>query len=170
MDNVDRDLEKAEQAASPDRFPDTYFPDGTPMNEKRIGEKPPSIERQHTASTGSSASTASGIIREEMRVSRTNTQRDLERHPTELGRIETHRTQHSGTVGRTITSRKSKKPLPNFGAGKDYPPQLPAKEDYVVEFDGIDDPMHPQNWAMRKKCVYSLAYECGGRLTRCAGS
>lgn len=160
MDAVDRDLEKAEQAASPDRFPDTYFPDGTPMNAPQLGEKPsPRLHRQGTFSTGSSASTASDIVREEIGMSRANTQRDLERHPTELNRIETHRTQHSGTVGRTITSGKSKKPLPGFGAGKDYPPQLPAKEDYVVEFDGPDDPMHPQNWPMKKKCVY----RCEGR-------
>lgn len=154
MDIVDRDLEKAEQAASPDRFPDPYFPDTTPMSAKQTPYEKPvgKLERQDTASTGSSASTASNIVREEIGVSRINTQRDLERHPTELSRIETYRTQHSGTVGRTITSRKSKKPLPNFGVGKDYPPQLPAKEDYVVEFDGPDDPMHPQNWPMKKKC------------------
>ena len=153
MDIVDRDLEKAEVAASPDRFPEQYFPDGTPKNpepklsETNIGER---LDRQGTFSSGSSTSSES-VVREEMAVSRANTQRDLERHPTELSRIETHRTQHSGTVGRTITSRKSKKPLPNFGGGKDYPPQLPAKEEYVVEFDGPDDPLHPQNWPLRKK-------------------
>ena len=153
MDIVDRDLEKAEIAASPDRFPqDTYFPEGASKSEHPDGEPMQKIERQATTSSASSGSSAS-VVREEMVISRAQTQRDLERHPTELSRIETHRTQHSGTVGRSITSRKSKKPLPAFGAGKEYPPALPAKEDYVVEFDGPDDPLHPQNWPMKKKSV-----------------
>jgi DHA1 family multidrug resistance protein-like MFS transporter len=152
MDIVDRDLEKAEQAASPDRFPNTYFPDDAIKNSAHHGATSPTQKVERT-STSSSISTGSSIsvVREEINISRAQTQRDLERHPTELSRIETHRTQHSGTVGRTLTSRKSKKPLPAFGAGRDYPPALPAKEDYVVEFDGPDDPMHPQNWPMRKK-------------------
>ena len=86
-----------------------------------------------------------------MGMSRIQTGRDLERHPTELSRIETHRSQHSGTVGRSLRSRESKKPLPNFGGGKEYPPALPEREEYVVEFDGPEDPLHPQNWPMRKK-------------------
>ena len=152
MDNVDVDLEKAERAASPGRFPDTYSPNGTPANPGYPdGNAPQNLERQRTASTGSSAS---GVIREEMGMSRVNTQRDLERHPTEIHRIETHRSQHVGTVGRSVTSRRSQRPLPNFGAGKEYPPMLPEEEDYVVEFDGPDDAMHPQNWPMKKKCVH----------------
>lgn len=86
-------------------------------------------------------------------MSRIQTGRDLERHPTELSRIETQRSQHSGTVGRSLKSRESKKPLPNFGGGKEYPPQLPERDEYVVEFDGPDDPLHPQNWPMKKKYV-----------------
>ena len=155
MDIVDRDLEKAEIAASPDRFPQgAYFSEGASKSEGPDGQPRQKIERQATTSSTSSGSSVS-VIREEMAMSRAQTQGDLERHPTELSRIETHRTQHSGTVGRSLTSRKSKKPLPAFGAGKDYPPALPAQEDYVVEFDGPDDPLHPQNWPMKKKSVYS---------------
>ena len=152
MDIVDRDLEKAEVAASSERFPDAYLPDGTPKSsaQNATSESTEKIERRETASSTSSGSSAS-VVLEEMNISRAQTQRDLERHPTELSRIETQRTQHSGTVGRTLTSRKSKQPLPPFGGGKDYPPTLPAKEDYVVEFDGPDDPLHPQNWPMKKK-------------------
>ena len=137
MDIVDRDLEKAEQDASPTKFPVAKSED----------------DRVETASSGSSSSSssASSVVREEMRISRVNTQRDLERHPTALSRIETQRTQHSGTVGRSLKSRESKKPLPGFGAGKPYPPPLPEQEEYVVEFDGPDDPLHPQNWSMKKK-------------------
>ena len=140
MDIVDRDLEKAEEDASPKRCQD-----GTTDAEK-------SRRRSHSASIASSSSSSSAsVVREEMRMSRVNTQRDLERHPTALSRIETHRTQHSGTVGRSTTSRSSKKPLPNFGGGKDYPPPLPEREEYVVEFDGPDDPLHPLNWPLKKK-------------------
>lgn len=36
------------------------------------------------------------------------------------------------------TTTKGEKPLPNFGAGKPFPPPLPAMEEYVVEFDSHD--------------------------------
>lgn len=76
--------------------------------------------------------------------------------PAALERIATHRSQHDETVGRKVSTRLSSlrrrsKPLPGFGAGKPYPPMLPASDDYVVEFDGPDDPMHAQNWPLRKK-------------------
>ncbi len=139
MDIVDRDLEKAEREASPERF--QYRP------HKSEGK----LERTGTNATGSSSSSEESVLRQEMGMSRVNTSRDLERHPTAISRIETHRTQHTGTVGRTATSRSSRKPLPNFGGGKEYPPPLPEREEYVVEFDGPNDPLHPQNWSMKKK-------------------
>ncbi len=83
-----------------------------------------------------------------------------ERHPEAIARIETHRSQHRSTVGaaavesrltRTLSRRKPEKPLPSLGAGKPFPPQLPDREEYVVEFDGADDPLHAQNWPMKKK-------------------
>lgn len=186
MDIVDRDLERAERDASPERFPDS-FPSDAPKSSKQVHAPQDGAakvgRRDTTASLGSTASSSSAsIVREPIGMSRINTQRDLDRHPTELDRIETHRTQHGSTVGRTITSRKSKKPLPKFGGGKvrkhsaticlrgiaapffasnnesltwksaqEYPPDLPAQEEYVVEFDGPDDRMHPQNWRLRKK-------------------
>ena len=155
MDNVDQDLEKAERDASPERFPDD-FPADAPKRQAQVSSPEADSakvqRRDTTTSLGSTASSSSAsIVREPMRMSRVNTQRDLDRHPTELDRIETHRTQHGTTVGRTNTSRKSNKPLPNFGGGKEYPPNLPEQEQYVIEFDGPDDPMHPQNWTLRKK-------------------
>lgn len=143
MNIVDRDVEKAETEASPTRFPEGKDEEGN-------------IQRIETASSGSSSSSSSAIVREEMGMSRVNTTRDLERHPTALSRIETQRTQHSTTVGRSPTSRESRKPLPNFGAGKPYPPPLPAMEEYVVEFDGPHDPLHPQNWSMKKKVFLAV--------------
>ena len=147
---VDQDLERAERDASPGRFPERKADNGA--------------QRAHSpASFSTTSSDSRSIIREEMgasglhpidtqnmSMSRVNT-RDLEKHPTALSRIETHRTQHSGTVGKSIKSRESRKPLPNFGAGKPYPPPLPEQEEYVVEFDGPDDPLHPVNWKMSKK-------------------
>lgn len=78
---------------------------------------------------------------------------DLERHPTALSRIHTQRSQHSQTVGGTFRDRNSRKPLPAFGAGKAYPPPLPDREEYVVEFNGYDDPLHAQNWPTKKKLI-----------------
>jgi hypothetical protein len=83
-----------------------------------------------------------------------------ERNPEAIRRIETHRSQHAGTVGtaqvasrlsQTLSRRRTERPLPSLGAGKPYPPQLPDREEYVVEFDGADDPLHAQNWPMKKK-------------------
>ena len=95
------------------------------------------------------------------RMSRIGTQReepsrDLARHPTTLDRIETAKSQHSGTVGASVKSRKSRKALPNFGAGKPFPPPLPEREEYVVEFDGPDDPLHPQNWTSGRKLATAV--------------
>ena len=139
MDPVDRDLEKAERDASPDRFSDPSRPQGK-------------LERPQTnASVSTATSSSVSVVREEMGASQLQTTRTLERHPTALSRIETHRSQHSGTVGRSVKSRTPSKPLPAFGAGKEYPPPLPEREAYVVEFDGHDDPLHPMNWPVRRK-------------------
>lgn len=68
----------------------------------------------------------------------------------ELQRIHTYRLQHSGTVA----SGKPAVPKDEWlqlGAGKPYPPSLPDAEEYVVEFVGPDDPLHPHNWTFGKK-------------------
>lgn len=41
-----------------------------------------------------------------------------------------------------------------MGAEKPIPPCLPDSNDYVVEFDGPDDPTHPINWGFTVKSVY----------------
>ena len=140
MDIVDKDLETAARDASPERYVNT--PAGRASHE---------IERIVTASSSSSESSEGSAMRREIGMSRMATARDLERHPTALSRIQTQRSQHSNTVGRSLTSRQSKKPLPAFGGGKPYPPMLPEQEEYVVEFDGPGDPLHAQNWPMKKK-------------------
>lgn len=112
------------------------------------------VERVESQSSASSV--RSGAVNRN--ISRQPTQRDdqggLSRHATALSRIETGRSQHNATVGTGLKSRtqsRASKPLPAFGAGKPYPPDLPAQEQYVVEFDGPDDPIHAMNWPFAKK-------------------
>ncbi|KJZ78802.1 hypothetical protein HIM_01575 [Hirsutella minnesotensis 3608] len=68
---------------------------------------------------------------------------------------ERYRRRGSNEIERaaSVSTASSRKPLPAFGAGKPYPPPLPEREEYVVEFDGPDDPLHAQNWPMRKKVL-----------------
>lgn len=148
MDIVDRDLEKAEEDAANSSEP----PPGAKRQSYNNNDGIQRISTTTSSASGSSSSSSSAsIVRQEMHLSRVNTQQDLERNPTALSRIETHRSQHSATVGRSATSKDRKRPLPRFGGGKEYPPLLPEREEYVVEFDGHDDPLHPQNWPMKKK-------------------
>lgn len=139
MDEVSRDLEKAEIDAS------------HPGQAMEARNEPALSPSRTSSSLGSISSSSSSDGAVEPIMSRIQTSYTLERHPTALSRIATQRSQHSGTVGATLRSRASNKPLPPFGAGKSYPPPLPAKEAYVVEFDGPDDPLHPQNWPTKKK-------------------
>lgn len=151
MDSSDKFIEKAERDASPERFPGSHSD-----AEKAIEEHEP-ITRSITASSSSTSSSSSSSSVHRPTMSREPTQIDeigrLERHPTALSRIITQRSQHSVTVGASLKSRASRKPLPAFGAGKPYPPPLPEREEYVVEFDGPNDPLHAQNWAFKKKLL-----------------
>lgn len=143
MNEADREMVRNERDASPERFANTAL--ARPSHE---------VERVATASTTSSSSSEDSNAIRERNMSRISTRQDLERHPTVLSRIQTAKSQHTGTVGRTLTgktTRDSKRPMPQMGLGKAYPPLLPNREDYVVEFDGPDDPLHAQNWPMRKK-------------------
>jgi DHA1 family multidrug resistance protein-like MFS transporter len=141
MNTEDKRMEADERDASPERFANGH---GRPSHE---------IERIATASSISTSSSESSQRRRDNGMSRVPTQRDLERHPTVLDRVQTARSQHAGTIGMSITgkSRESRRPLPEMGLGKPYPPPLPDRDEYVVEFDGPDDPLHAQNWPMKKK-------------------
>lgn len=113
------------------------------------------VERVLSASSASSSSSDASLRDRSGGMSRVPTQRDLERHPTELDRIQTARSQHSATVGVTMgrsntRTRDSKRPMPTMGAGKEIPRNLDV-DAYVVEFDGPDDPWHAQNWPLTKK-------------------
>lgn len=143
LDEVDRELIAAEEDAQ------------WQNHQQQQGVRRPSneVERVVTASSVSTSSSDGMGRQRTVGMSRVPTQRDLERHPTELSRIHTARSQHSETIGRSLRSRHStkSKPLPSFGAGKPFPPPLPDQEEYVVEFDGPDDPYHAQNWATSRK-------------------
>jgi DHA1 family multidrug resistance protein-like MFS transporter len=175
---------RAESQAEPERFanwdPNERFKKEYaalhPENQEQENEKPDAegpierdeneIERLPTASSSSSSedgrpgmrrrATSSYSHDTDLHRSETNRiNRDLETHPTALDRIITHRSQHFGTVGSRVSTKKRKEHnLPKFGGGKPYPPPLPKQEEYVVEFDGHDDPTHAQNWPFKKKYVY----------------
>jgi DHA1 family multidrug resistance protein-like MFS transporter len=170
MDPSDKFIEKAqEDAAHPAAYSHHH------NTKKREAAEP--LARTVTASTTSTSSSSSSDASAEERnigtISRAATQRDdvvdLERHATALSRIHTIRSQHSATVGASLKSRQSRRPLPEFGAGKPYPPLLPEREEYVVEFDGVDDPLHAQNWTLRKK-IFTAAMLGFTTLTSAFGS
>ncbi|KAK9314563.1 major facilitator superfamily domain-containing protein [Lipomyces starkeyi] len=69
--------------------------------------------------------------------------------------------------GQQLDYTKIGEPLPPFGRGKPFPPMLPNREAYVVEYDGPNDPDHPQNYPLSKKirvmsilgfCTFSIAF------------
>ncbi|KAL4738491.1 major facilitator superfamily domain-containing protein [Aspergillus similis] len=51
----------------------------------------------------------------------------------------------------------------SIGTGKPFPPALPDRERYTVDFEGPDDPLHPQNWSLRAKLISSIL-ACSGTL------
>ncbi|KAL2360448.1 hypothetical protein RJZ56_006674 [Blastomyces dermatitidis] len=159
MDDLAKDLEKAELRAAASAgqhipLPESQDPPRRSRSRSRSRSSFASVSSaasSSSAGSGSSCSDSSSSRHSLHGIASAQTQRDLERHPTALSRIATQRSQHSATVGAGLRSRPPRKPLPPFGAGKPYPPLLPEREEYVVEFDGPDDPLHPQNWPMRKK-------------------
>lgn len=41
----------------------------------------------------------------------------------------------------------------SLGMGRSLPPPLPDAQEYLVDFDGLDDPEHPYNWKSSRKYV-----------------
>lgn len=80
-------------------------------------------------------------------------------NPQPLSRTQTQSSRDEDVVFRVLTqgSRKSNKPLPTMGGGRDYPPLLPDRDPYRVDFDGPDDPIHPHNWPLRRKIIICAA-------------
>ncbi|ETI27276.1 hypothetical protein G647_09959 [Cladophialophora carrionii CBS 160.54] len=159
MDIVDRDMERAEVQATRQWSHESKERRSlhSQRSQRSIGssssasstDSTPDMDRIATAG-------ASSANMPSYRAARTRT------HPIEDLRTETHRLQHIQTVGASVKSKTDTRPLPEFGGGKPYPPDLPPQEAYVVEFDGKDDPLHPQNWPFRRKFYMGaiLAYVC----------
>jgi MFS transporter, DHA1 family, multidrug resistance protein len=147
---VDRDLERAEIQATrtwSSRSSLERQRDFEKAEAEREAQRRASLASTDSSSTGSSSSVHAGLSSAATAsLARTRT------HPIEQHRTQTHRLQHSQTVGAHPTKSKvPSTPLPEFGGGKPYPPPLPEREEYVVEYDGKDDPLHPQNWLFKKK-------------------
>ena len=151
---------------------------------EEVEELPPSKRRpSHSARHAStesyrtSGSSVSSVQREEiggaarqrptrldsrLTITQTNTKLEdqfmqyLDRHPTAIQRISEHRLQHMNTVGSSKIRTRESSQLPEFGGGKPFPPPLPDREEYVVEFVGQDDPRHAQNWPMKKKIIITV--------------
>ncbi|KAF4217892.1 hypothetical protein CNMCM8980_008210 [Aspergillus fumigatiaffinis] len=153
MDSLSRDLEKAELEAyrAPSRRQS--------LNHGGRASRSDSLSTSVTSSSSSTQAQEGDYYLSQIQTAQTLRGAGLERHPTALSRIATQRSQHSATVG-ALKPLVSKRPLAEFGAGKPYPPPLPEREEYVVEFAGPDDPLHPQNWSIKKKIAVSamLAY------------
>lgn len=147
MQTGDRDMERAEEDAAR-----MFSTEGRQSLEN--ARRTSNLSSSSSSATSTSISTRQDLYSNPS-MGRTPTANDLQRRRTcalEMHRTETHRLQHSYTVGSSPTrTRTSQKPLPNFGGGKPYPPLLPAQEEYVVEYDGEDDPLHPQNWSSSRK-------------------
>jgi MFS transporter, DHA1 family, multidrug resistance protein len=77
---------------------------------------------------------------------------EIARHPTHVSRRETQNLQHLHTVGSTRLPAGRESVSLKFGGGRPFPPLIrEAREAYVVDFDGPDDPIHPFNWRLRDK-------------------
>ncbi len=174
MNQEDANILRDERNASPRRFSnwdpnDSFYQRYhrlSPEEKEKLYRSMPDAGTDPSVSSSSASSSSVSVRLEEIRtanMSRTTTNRinHQESHPDALDRIETHRTQHSGTVGAVKSKKSTKKEIPPMGAGKPYPPMLPEMEEYVVEFDGFDDPRHAQNWPMKTKLLIGvmLAYD-----------
>lgn len=56
-------------------------------------------------------------------------------------------------LGQAFYDTEKRPGILSMGAGKPIPPALPDATEYVVEFDGPDDPAHPLNWSFLVKYV-----------------
>jgi hypothetical protein len=129
MDIVDRNIADAERDASPEGFPlspNSHTTIRTTSSRTHPSSPDPQL-RPHTARHESSL------------------------HRIELERNATYKLLHASTVGTQDGGRTRLQTLSTLGAGKPYSPSPYNVEDFLVEFEGPYDPLHPQNWPMRKR-------------------
>ncbi|KIW43083.1 uncharacterized protein PV06_04228 [Exophiala oligosperma] len=151
MDTLDRDLIRAEVDANANR-PDTL---------SHIATYGPDIERDwaHDESRPHRTTTHGDLTNISTYTTHRSQRSRLGLDPIELDRISRQRTQHQETVGRPAGSRRRStatlRTVTTLGAGKPLPPS-DNREEFVVEFEGVDDPEHPLNWPFSRKVVMSL--------------
>jgi DHA1 family multidrug resistance protein-like MFS transporter len=152
MDIVDRDIADAERDAS------SQWLSQSPVTHT-------TTDRTTSAALQSDISSQLHPLSSDQQLRARTTQCDSSLDPRELDRIATYRILHTSTVGTKgkITTRLNT--LQTLGAGKPFPPKNYDGEDFLVEFEGHDDPLHPQNWAMRKRYVWARTSDCNTRLT-----
>lgn len=84
-------------------------------------------------------------------------QHDLEQENSASARTQTNEYQNHNIPSETRNGNGNRKLTSGYlsmGGGKPYPPELPGEnEAYLVDFDGPDDPAHPQNWPMMTRSV-----------------
>lgn len=135
MDTVDRDLLAAERSAQEEVSPQEG------LSSQRPGSKNKETEEDSDY----------GLVPDTRPRTRTSS-RPEPPNSLDLRRITTYRLQQRTTVGSNRGTEPPEQCLP-LGAGKPLPPLLPDAEEYVVEFTGHDDPLHPHNWRTGKKYV-----------------
>ena len=113
------------------------------------------LEAAETQANEYMSNDSEGEEREERSRGGTAISNKLLHHPTHVHRWQSQIIQHTHTVSASNAKRTKtieSQPLPDFGAGKSYPPEpLAEREAYVVDFNGPDDPLHPQNWKRQTK-------------------
>ncbi|KAI5844157.1 major facilitator superfamily domain-containing protein [Tricharina praecox] len=131
------------------------------------------LSRYPTSASTASSSSTSVVSRLSLSHQRTAPPRDYDAHDrVVLERLRTATSIYEATVGNDldkprsgsvfgpvfsrITSRLPAEEWPEFGGGKGYPPLLPDQASYVVDFTGPDDPMHGQNWPLKKKLITAM--------------
>lgn len=90
---------------------------------------------------------------------------DLQSNGDDVSEINAAYAASQASVARTLSRRllgadelyreasMSKEPLPKMGENKPYPPVLPERDPYAVEWDGKDDPEFPHNWPISRKVM-----------------
>ncbi|KAK9466138.1 major facilitator superfamily domain-containing protein [Lipomyces arxii] len=113
------------------------------------GMAPLNIERTTSSSREKYDSFPSDLMRRPtLRPTRSNYDPN---DPINLERVQTARSIQEEVFGAKRRREKPRSDLPAFGGGKDYPPDALDQEIYLVDFDGADDPLHPQNWSLKRK-------------------
>ncbi|CDK26967.1 unnamed protein product [Kuraishia capsulata CBS 1993] len=95
---------------------------------------------------------------EAIKVARTNSRASQAESDPMLDRELSRRLTNADSVATDVRKQEeSGEPIPPMGNGKPYPPPLPDSALYTVSYDGPDDPLHPHNWALRRKVIAVLS-------------